>query len=253
MHKIRMKIIISPAKKIKKEAELLFEPTVPVFLEQAKKLSSHLKTCSYLELKKLLNCNDEIATLDYSRYQNMDFSHNIYHALLAYDGIQYKYMAPLVFDTACFDYVSKHVRIISGLYGLLHPLDGIQPYRLEMQTKLKTDFCKDLYDFWGSKIYDELEKDETLIVNLASKEYSKCIEKYCTEQMRLVTCSFLDVQQDTGKLVEKGVYVKMARGEMVRYMAEHNVTTVAGLKEFSGLGYVYNEAMSEKNIVVFTR
>ncbi len=248
-----MKVIISPAKKIKKEAEILFEISQPVFLEEAKKLALYCKELSLSNLKQLLCCNDEIATLNYERYQAMDFTHAIHHALLAYDGIQYKYMSPLIFDSDCFEYVSKHLRIISGLYGLLHPLDGIQAYRLEMQAKLKTDFCKDLYEYWGRKIYDELVKEDSLIVNLASKEYSRVIEKYLTDDVHFVTCSFSEVQKETGKLVEKGVYVKMARGEMVRYMAENNIVTIDGLKGYSALGFTYNQSYSTEKLLVFTR
>ncbi len=248
-----MKIIISPAKKIKKEAELLFEVTEPVFIERAKKISQFLKTLSFADLKSLLVCNEEIASLNYERYQKMSFENNLYHALLAYDGIQYQYMAPLVFDEDCFKYVSEHVRVLSGLYGILRPLDGIEPYRLEMQAKLKTPFCKDLYDFWGSHIADELARGENLIINLASKEYSKIVEKYLKDDVRFVTCSFADMNKDTGKLVEKGVYVKMARGEMVKFMAENAITDVEQLKEFTGLGYSFVSSLSNKNLLVFTR
>ncbi len=248
-----MKIIISPAKKIKKDSELLFEPNAPVFLTQAKELCSYIKTLTYSELKDLLMCNDAIATLNYERYKYMDFERNLCHALLAYDGIQYQYMSPLVFDNDCFSYVAKHLRILSGLYGVLHPLDGIQPYRLEMQAKLKTSFCKDLYDFWGDAISDELSVGETLVVNLASKEYSKIVEKHLSPSVQFVSCSFADIDKETGKLVEKGVYVKMARGEMVRFMAENNVLKVEELKGFTGLGFSYNKDKSKENLLVFTR
>ncbi len=248
-----MKIIISPAKKIKKEAELLFEPKIPIFLEEAKKLSQYLQTLSLEELKTLLDCNDDIAKLNYERYKDNDFEKKLHHALLAYDGIQYKYMSPLVFDDDCFEYVSTHLRIISALYGLLHPMDGIQAYRLEMQAKLKTSFCKDMYDFWGKKIAKELSRDETLILNLASREYSKVVEKHLCPNVSFVTCMFADIQKETGKLVEKGVYVKMARGEMVRYMAENNVTDLEEIKAFNGLNYVYNDKLSNKKLLAFVR
>ncbi len=248
-----MKIIISPAKKIKKEAELFFEPRKPVFLDKAKELSSYIKTLSYEELKKLLVCNDDIARLNYDRYQNMDFKNNLHHALLAYDGIQYQYMAPLVFDNDCFEYLSEHLRILSGLYGILHPLDGIQPYRLEMQAKLVSPFCNNIYDFWKKSIYDELVSDEKIIVNLASKEYSKTIEKYLSDDVRFVSCIFGDVQKDTGKVVEKGVYVKMARGEMVRFMAENKISDLNGLTSFTAFDFCYNKELSNKNTFVFSR
>ncbi len=248
-----MKIIISPAKKIKKDPELFFESRQPVFIEKAHTLVSYLKTLSLPQLKNLLMCNDDIAHLNYERYKNMDFNSNPQHALLAYDGIQYQYMAPLVFDDEGFEYVSKHLRIISGLYGLLHPLDGIQPYRLEMQTKLTTSFCKNLYDFWGDSIYKELAKDEGIIVNLASKEYSKVVEKYLEKKAQLIHFVFADENKETGKFVEKGVYVKMARGEMVRFMAENKIYDLEGIKDFNSLNFSFNKKLSSEHTFVFSR
>lgn len=242
-----MKIIISPAKRMMTE-EVLDYKQLPCFLERTEKLRRYLKGLSYDELKKLLVCNDEIASLNYERYQSMDLERNLSPAVLSYDGIQYKYMAPQVFEDEYFNYIEKHLRILSGFYGILRPFDGIVPYRLEMQARLKTDFCKNLYDFWGANLYNELIKDDNVILNLASKEYSRAVKKYLTDDITYIACIF--GEEINGKVTEKGVYVKMARGEMVRYMAGNNIEDIEKIKSFNRLGFKYNEKLSnEKNFV----
>lgn len=244
-----MKIIISPAKKMINDCAYITEMSIPVFIEKTKKLQTYLASLSYVELKKLLVCNEDIAKLNYQRYQNMDLSYNVTPALLSYDGIQYKYMAPDVFEEDYFTYVNQHLRILSGFYGILKPMDGVVPYRLEMQAKLKTDFCKNVYDYWKDELYKELTKEDSIILNLASDEYSKAILKYCTNENRVIQCTFGELIND--KVKEKGVYVKMARGEMVRYMAENNIQNIEEIKNFNRLGFTYNEMLSNENHYVF--
>ena len=142
-----MKIIISPAKNMSLDAYTLEPEDFPVFLDKAQTLVDYLKTLSFEDLKALLSCNETIARLNYGRYQSMNLKENTNPALVTFEGIQYKYMAPRVFTYAYFDYAREHLRILSGLYGILKPFDGIVPYRLEMQAKLKTAFCKNLYDY----------------------------------------------------------------------------------------------------------
>lgn len=113
---------------------------------------------SYTELQQLWQCNAEIAALNHRRLQNMELHNNLTPAVLAYDGIQYQYMASRVFENSQLDYVAGHLNILSGFYGILKAMDGVVPYRLEMQAKLKVDGCRDLYEFWGDKIYQELIK-----------------------------------------------------------------------------------------------
>ncbi len=243
-----MKIIISPAKRMMYE-DIISHKQLPVFLDRAEMLMKYLKSLSYDELKKLLVCNDEIAALNYKRYANMDLRKNLTPAILSYDGIQYKYMAPQVFDDSYFDYIENHLRILSGFYGVLKPFDGITPYRLEMQARLKTDFCKNLYDFWGTDIYSAV-KDE-LILNLASDEYAKTVRKHIEPGIRFVDCIFGEMTG--GKVREKGVYVKMARGEMVRFMAENNICDINDIKKFDRLGFSYSERLSEENKFIFLK
>ncbi|WP_088226010.1 peroxide stress protein YaaA [Desulfosporosinus sp. FKB] len=244
-----MKIIISPAKKMNMDSDFLSPRNAPVFLEKTQTLKEYLQSLTFEELKKLLCCNDEIARLNYDRYQKMDLRGCTNPAILAYDGIQYKYMAPQVFEYDYFDYIESHLRILSGFYGILKPFDGVVSYRLEMQAKLKTDFCNNLYDYWKNDIYRDLTRNDTMILNLASAEYSKTIEKYLTANINYVTCKFGELIG--GKLIEKGVYVKMARGEMVRFMAENAVEDLDKIKEFNRLGFVYNDELSDNNTIIF--
>lgn len=228
------------------------EPTAePVFIRQAQLLVDHLRSLPYDGLKELLACNDNLARLNYRRYQAMDLHSGTNPALVSYEGIQYQYMAPRVFTYEYFDYAQKHLRILSGLYGILRPLDGIVPYRLEMQAKLRTGFCRSLYDFWEESLYRELTTDSRVIINLASEEYSKCVRKYLQPQDSFITCRFCE--RDNQRLVEKGVYVKMARGEMVRYMAERGIQKPQELKEFTGLGYGFSEEHSSPDVFTFIR
>ena len=246
-----MKIIISPDKQMNHDAEEPGYAHLPVFLREAQQLLEYLRGLSYEALKKLLCTNDRIAALNFERCRVMDLRRGLSPALLAYDGIQYKYMAPQVFERPYFDYVEDHLRILSGFYGILRPLDGVVPYRLEMQAKLKTDFCSSLYDFWGSKPYSELTKEAGVILNLASGEYSRVIEKHLDPRVAYITCTF--GQWEDGKVKEKGVYVKMARGEMVRFMAENAIEEPEEVKRFDRLGYSYRDDLSSPKNYVFLK
>lgn len=246
-----MKIIISPAKKMNFDGDFLPPRQAPVYLDKTQKLKEYLQSLTYDELKKLLCCNDEIARLNYERYQRMDLWGYTNPAILAYDGIQYKYMAPQVFEGDYYDYIEDRLRILSGFYGILKPFDGVVPYRLEMQAKLKTAVCHNLYEFWQDDIYRDLTLNDTTILNLASAEYSKTVAKYLTADVNYVSCKFGELIG--GKVIEKGVYVKMARGEMVRFMAENAVDDLAEIKEFNRLGFEYKDELSDKNTFVFVK
>ena len=181
----------------------------------------------------------------------MNLREKLTPALLSYDGIAYQYMAPTVFETEMLSYVQEHLRILSGFYGIVRPMDGVTPYRLEMQAKLEVDGAKNLYDYWGDRLYKEVRDSSGIIINLASKEYSKCIEKYLQPSDRYISCNFFEEQE--GKLVQKGVYCKMARGEMVRFMAENRVEEPEGIKHFSVMGYRFSEELSSEKEYIFVR
>lgn len=246
-----MKIIISPAKKMKVNTDTLEVRTLPVYLHEAEYLRQYLSELSYEELKNLWKCNDQIAQINYERVQTMNLRMQLTPALLSYEGIQYQYMAPAVLEDGQWEYVQEHVCILSGLYGVVHPLDGVTPYRLEMQTKVNLLNVKNLYEYWGEKIYSEVSADTEVIVNLASKEYSKCVEKYLTSEVRYITCVFGEYKGD--KVIEKGTYAKMARGEMVRFLAERKAERPEEMKLFCRLGYRYSEKESTKDRYVFLK
>lgn len=246
-----MKIIISPAKKMNTDTDSFSFIDYPIFLKRAEELLNILKTMSYEQLKNLWKCNDNIADLNYERLNKMDLRKNLTPAIIAYEGIQYQYMAPSVFTEKQLEYVQQSLRIISGFYGVLKPFDGVTPYRLEMQAKLKTDNFSNLYKFWKDDIYNEITSNDRTIINLASKEYSKCITDYIREDVDFITCLFSEFSK--GKLVEKGTFCKMARGEMVRFMAENNIENPEEIKAFDRLGYKFSENHSDKNTYVFIK
>lgn len=246
-----MKIIISPAKKMRMEPEGPAPISLPVFLDDAERLKAWLCGLSYAQLKKLWACNDKIAEQNVERLQHMDLRRDLTPALLSYDGIQYQYMAPAVFEDGHFDYVQEHLRILSGFYGVVKPMDGVTPYRLEMQAKAAVDGCRDLYEYWGGRLYREVMDESRVVINLASKEYSRCVEAHLQPGDRFVTCVFGELEN--GKPVQKGVYAKMARGEMVRFMAERHMEDSEELKAFDVDHYRFSEELSEEDLFVFVR
>ena len=244
-----MKIIISPAKKMNMDTDSFSCQSLPVFLPQTEQIYNKLKTMSYDELKTLWKCNDKIAALNAKRLQHMDLRKNLTPAILAYEGIQYQYMAPGIFTEAEYTYIQKHLRILSGFYGILRPFDGVVPYRLEMQAKLPLAEKKDLYAFWGDALAEHLFSETDCIINLASKEYSICISKYLPPTVRFITCVFGEWKN--GKIIEKGTICKMARGEMVRFLAENQIDDPEKIKTFSRLHYQYSDEHSDAHTYTF--
>lgn len=247
-----MKLLISPAKKMREDGDFLAPRQAPALLERAAVLAEWLRGLDYTALKKLLACNDGIAELNFRRFQEMDLRRPGTPALLSYDGIQYQYMAPHLFTRPQFEYAETHLRILSGFYGVLRPFDGVLPYRLEMGARCSTPFCKNLYDFWGDSLGEFLLQEDSVLVNLASEEYAKAVRPAVAGTGRFVTCVFAE-EPEPGRLVEKGVYVKMARGEMVRFAAEHNVQSPEGLQGFSRLGYAFDPQRSTGDAYLFCR
>ncbi len=246
-----MKIILSPAKKMNINTDILAYKELPVWIEQTDTILSWMRNQSYEALKELWKCNDKIAEQNYERIRQMDVRQQLTPAILSYEGIAYQYMAPTVFEDSQFDYIQEHLRILSAFYGVLKPMDGVTPYRLEMQAKASIDGYKDLYDLWGSRLYDAVRDDDGIIINLASKEYSKCIENYLTGADRYITISFVEKSGD--KLVTKGTYAKMARGDMVRFMAEEQIENPVEIQQYHRMGYVYREDLSSDTEYVFER
>ena len=246
-----MKIIISPAKKMRVDNDTFVPLSKPAFLDKTEKIKEALTKMELPVLQKLWECNDEIAELNFKRLQNMNLERNLTPAVFAYDGLQYQHIAPNVLDEEALNYLQKNLRILSGFYGILRAFDGVVPYRLEMQARLACDGYKNLYAFWNNLLYDELTKEDGEVLNLASKEYSKAVEPFVKNGVRFVTCVFGTYVK--GKLKVKATEAKMARGEMVRLCAENNVQSVDEVKAYNMRGYVFNEELSSENEFVFVK
>ena len=246
-----MRIIIAPAKKMRADPDSLAPAGLPDFLPETEVLCAALRSMDPAALQRLWRCSDRIAALNVRRLEEMDLRRNLTPAILAYEGIQYQYMAPGVFSQGEYDYVQTHLRILSGFYGLLRPFDGVTPYRLEMQAKLAVGGARDLYGFWGDRLARRLFAETDCILNLASKEYSLCVSRFLEPSVRFVTCVF--GQEKDGKVLEQGTQCKMARGEMVRYLAETGAETLEAVRGFDRLDYRFSPAHSDEETLVFLR
>ena len=246
-----MKIILSPTKKMKEDLDTLRVQALPCFLPKTRQILNALRSSTAQELKDLWGCNEKIAEQNLRRLEIMDLQTDLTPAILAYEGIAFQYMAPAVFTDQEFQYVQEHLRILSGFYGCLKPLDGVRSYRLEMQAKLALQGFQNLYDFWGDDLYRQVLDESGVIVNLASKEYYKCILPYLKPEDRFVTCTFCEMVR--GKLQQKGTFAKMARGEMVRFLSENQAETPEAMKDFQGLHYHFRSDLSSDTEYVFER
>lgn len=246
-----MRVIISPAKKMRVDRDSFPVRDLPALLPKAEALTEQLRSMPYEDLKALWKCNDRIAALNTERLRSMDLRHGLTPAILAYDGIQYQYMAPGVFTEGELEYVQEHLRILSGFYGVLRPFDGVTPYRLEMQARLSTCEGKDLYSYWGASIAEMIWAETDCVVDLASREYSLCVSRHRPPEKRLVTCVF--GERKDGRIIEKGTLCKMARGEMVRFLAQRKAEEPEALRDFDRLGYRFSPADSTPAAYVFLK
>ena len=252
-----MKIIISPAKSLDFESKV---PTTlhtqPRFLEESQKLNKKLKTLSKNKLSSLMSISDDLAALNYDRNQNWKIpftKKNAKQAIYAFTGAVFQGIDVNSLHEDKIPFLQDKLRILSGLYGLLKPLDLIQPYRLEMGTKIKVGKKDNLYQFWddalAKSLNEELKEDE-LLINLASTEYFKALPKKALK-VPMITPVFKDFKNGQYKTIM--TYAKMARGYMVRYIVENNIETIEDLKGFNIEGYGFSEEMSSGNNLVFTR
>lgn len=245
-----MKIIISPAKKMKRE-EYVAPLHRPMFLKEAGELLSFLRSLSDSEMAKVWKVKGALLSSSLSSLSMLSLEDIGSPAIFSYDGIQYTYMSPSSFTDSMLEYAEKNLRIISGLFGLLRPLDGVGTYRLEMESPISIPGYGDLYSYWGGKIASSLMEDDRLLVNLASAEYSKAVLPYLPSTVNVVTPVFLDWEK--GRYVSKGVYAKMERGEMVRFLAETGAETVEDIMKFSSRGYEFSRFLSDSNTLCFVR
>ncbi|MGB0423993.1 MAG: peroxide stress protein YaaA [Flavobacteriales bacterium] len=229
----------------------------PRFLDDTHYLVSKLQKFSVRQIQKLMNVNPEIAALNFSRFQGFEEEFNPANskqAIMAFTGEVYRGLNCSSFDDPDFEFAQQHVRILSGLYGLLRPLDLIQPYRLEMGTRLKvTEKKQNLYAFWGDRLQksliDELNDGEK-IINLASNEYVKAAHPKILDN-RIININFLD--NKNGEYKALMTYAKNARGAMTRFIVKNKITNHEELIGFDLNGYTYNSRLSNSNELTFTR
>ena len=246
-----MRIIISPAKKMNVDTDSFAVSGMPEFLEDTRVLMREIQALTLADARALWKCNDALAELNFRRFRDMELERRLTPAVMAYEGLQYRHMAPVVLTRDALSYIAEHLRILSGFYGLLRPFDGVTPYRLELQAGLAVGECRDLYEFWGDRLYKSIAGEDTTILNLASREYSRCIEKYITPKDRWITVEFGEIQE--GKIRQKGTLAKMARGEMVRFLAENGIRDLEGVKKFRGLEFAYCAQLSTEKKYVFLK
>jgi len=253
-----MKILISPAKSLDLESDLpTKEHTIPQFLEEAIQINKKLSRLTKKEIGSLMSISQKLTDLNYQRYQEFQDDHqekNARPAVYTFDGDVYSGLDAFTIPQNHIKRLQNDLRILSGMYGMLKPLDIIQPYRLEMGTKLPIQRNKDLYEFWGNKITSALNEEmdqEELLINLASNEYFKAIDKKEIKG-KLVSPIFKDLKN--GKLKIISFFAKKARGSMVRYILDNDAQTLNDIKMFDYDGYRYSEKETKDELApVFIR
>ncbi len=254
-----MLIVVSPAKTLDYETPPKTKQfTLPSYLDDSQLLIDRLRELSALDISELMKVSSKIAELNVERYESWqpDFTpDNAKQAILAFKGDVYTGLDANSFSAADFKFAQSHLRMLSGLYGFLRPLDLMQPYRLEMGTRLQNVRGKNLYEFWGTKITEGLNqqlkkiKSNTLI-NLASNEYFKAV-KPASLNAEIITPAFKEYKNGQYKMI--GIYAKKARGLMSRFIIQNRLSNVDDLQQFDVDGYAFNPHMSDDKTWIFTR
>lgn len=254
-----MLTLLSPAKKLNFDRPVsALEITQPRLADDTREIAAVAKKQSAADLKRLMHISDKLAELNAERFKAFDLdgrSNSAAPAGLTFDGDVYWGLDAKSMDEGALAYAQDHLRILSGLYGVLRPMDAIQPYRLEMGTKMANPRGGSLYDFWGSHIAETLAEDleshgDGSIVNLASDEYFKAVDRD-TLKARVIGATFLNVKD--GEARKLMYHVKFARGLMARWIMENRVDRADGLKDFNAEGYKFDAAASSEDELVFTR
>ncbi len=254
-----MLLVISPAKNLDYETPAKTKQhTAPDFLEQSQLLIEQLRALAPQDISQLMSISDKLGVLNYDRFQQWSTpftADNAKQAVLAFNGDVYTGLNAESFKADDFTFAQKHLRILSGLYGLLRPLDLMQAYRLEMGTKFENNRGKNLYEFWGNLITEALNKQlktlsSDVLVNLASNEYFKSV-KAKSLNATIITPVFKDWKGDKYKIIS--FYAKKARGLMCAYAIHNRLTDAQDLKRFDLEGYEYDDALSSGSEWVFTR
>ncbi len=253
--------IISPTTTMNFDKNIcLHKGTNPVFENETNYLINLLKSLSKDELSSLMNLSEDLTNLNLNRHSKLLLKNNKkLQSILAFDGEVFSCMKVDDFNEDDFEFSNNHLRIISGLYGVLRPLDLIEAYRLEMKSKLKNEVGNDLYKFWKNKVtenlIDELKShDNKILVNLASSEYVKCIDlKSLKKDFSFVDISFKEYNATKDVYQTKGLYAKRARGYMVNFIVKNRIDNIYNLKRFDIDGYKFNKELSTDDNFVFTR
>ncbi|WP_299585125.1 peroxide stress protein YaaA [uncultured Microbulbifer sp.] len=254
-----MLIVISPAKTLDYESDIpALETTQPNFLKESAALIQELRALSPQQISSLMKVSDKLGVLNYDRFQTWRrpfTDKNARPALLAFKGDVYTGLAAETMGKRDFSYAQKHLRMLSGLYGLLRPLDLMQPYRLEMGTRFANSRGKNLYEFWGEEITEELNEQlhklkSRELVNLASNEYFKSVKPKVLNA-EVITPHFKDLKNGQYKMIS--FFAKKARGMMSRWAIDQRVKKAQELKGFDVAGYQFNPDMSSERDWVFTR
>ncbi|MEP2936964.1 MAG: peroxide stress protein YaaA [Gilvibacter sp.] len=252
-----MKFVVSPAKSLDFESQLPTEQfSDPIFLKEAERLNKLLKKKSARSLSKLMSISADLGALNFERNQQWQIpftASNARPAMFAFAGDVYRGLDAYNLSKDQMSYLQENLRILSGLYGILKPLDLMQPYRLEMGTRIKVGVSKNLYAFWQKKITQALNnelKEDDFLLNLASNEYFKAIDKK-TLNVPIINTAFKEFKDGEYKMI--GFFAKYARGLMAKYLATTNAKTLEDVKGFNYEGYGFSEALSTEQELVFTR
>lgn len=254
-----MLVLVSPAKKLDfTEMAAPITHSQPIFLERSSVLVEQVKKLSQVELSRLMKLSDKLTDLNFQRFKAFAPTFTIANskqAALAFKGDTYVGLDATTLSEDDLVYAQDHLRILSGLYGLLRPLDLIQPYRLEMSSRLSNPKGADLYEFWGDDLARAIESTvethvEPVVVNLASNEYFKAARPNTIEK-RVITPVFKEVKDGVGKVL--GLFSKRARGCMARYIIKNRIEKSENIKYFNSEGYTYKEELSDEDTWVFTR
>ena len=254
-----MLIVISPAKTLDYSTPVQTKQfTQPALLDDSQLLIDRARQLSTLDIAELMKVSMKIAELNFERFEHWQTpftTDNAKQALLAFKGDVYTGLNATDFSAKDLDFAQKHLRILSGLYGVLRPLDLMQPYRMEMGRSLSNPRGKNLYQFWGDKITDAINRQlenekEPVLINLASNEYFKSVKPKSLIG-RLITPHFKELKNGSYRVI--GVHAKKARGMMSRFIIKNRLTDVEDLKSFTDMGYQYNPELSNESDWIFSR
>ena len=254
-----MLIVLSPAKTLDYSVDPKSNHTAPQFLSQSSKLIKTLKDKEPKDIASLMGLSDKLATLNFDRYQSWKAAKSVSSdakpSMLVFKGDVYQGLSAEDFNAKQIKFAQKHLRILSGLYGILRPMDVIKPYRLEMGTKLQTSKGKNLYEFWGNSVQENVISDlafqkSDLLINLASKEYFSVLGKM-PEYINVVSPVFKDFKNGKHKIIS--FYAKRARGLMAKWIIENNIRDFEKLSKFNLDGYYFSKKDSSATEPVFLR